>query len=148
MLYLFAILMTNLHLIYHQATSKLDLFPLNNIRAYTTPENAGEAVMNFLSMGFPVIALLSGYQVLVLIACVELAIILIGEIYTWWTPYFFGPRFAMQKNWAELHRRLFSKTIFVLPNRKGNPAPNLEHLILHGLTFASFIACVACYVTW
>ncbi|NIG56504.1 hypothetical protein [Chitinophaga sp. Cy-1792] len=146
MLYLAAIILTNLHLIYHQLTTNMDLYPFNNIRNYTSRERITEAGVNFLSMGFPVLALLTGYKEMVLVACVELGLMLAGEFYTWWTAYFFGPKFAWQKNWQELYTRTFGQTIIILPSRGKNPVPNLEHCILHFLTLLCFIGCLLYYV--
>ena len=52
------------------------------------------------------------------------------ECATWWAPYFFG---ASQKL-LDIYTRVHSKTINLLPRRERNPMPNLEHLILMGLT--------------
>ncbi|RAJ80194.1 hypothetical protein CLV59_105302 [Chitinophaga dinghuensis] len=146
MFYLFAIVLTNLHLIYHQITTHIDLFPFNNVREYTRKEQLTEAAIHFISMGFPVLALLSDCKIMALVAAVELGLMFAGEIYTWWTAYFFGARFAWQSNWKELHQRIFSKTIIMLPARGKNPAPNLEHCILHILTLLSGIACLLYYI--
>ncbi len=146
MLYLFAIVLTNLHLIYHQVTTRIDLFPFNNVREYTRKEQLTEAAIHFFSMGFPVLALLCDCKIMALVAAVELGLMFAGEIYTWWTAYFFGARFALQSNWQELHQRIFSKTIIMLPARGKNPVPNLEHCILHILTLLSGVACLLYYI--
>jgi hypothetical protein len=67
--------------------------------------------------------------------------LLIAEYFNWWQPYLFGA----SEPWQKVYDRLFRSTIIVLPAVKKNPVPNLEHLILHGLTL---ITCIVTYISY
>jgi hypothetical protein len=139
----FALIMNLLHLVYHQITSNFDFFPFNNIRSYTPKQRVAEVVVNFITMGFPVVALLINKHSLVKAACFFLGFFLFGEFLSWWKGYFFG---ASDK-WKTIHEKVFKDTITFLPPIKQNPIPNLEHCILHGITIIAFSATLAYYLS-
>jgi len=124
-----------IHLFYHQMTTLIDLYPFNNIRGYRKKEQLLEAGVNGLTMGFPIVALLSGNKILMSIAVGLLGILCLGEFFTWWYPYLFGAT----EYWQKQYDQKFKSTIIILPSIKNNPIPNLEHLILHILTLITFI---------
>jgi hypothetical protein len=131
-----------LHLAYHQVTSNIDFFPFNNIRNYTTKQRIAEVSVNFVTMGFPVAAILLKNHLMTGIACWFLGFLLCGEYLSWWKAYLFG---ASDK-WKNIYNKIHKDTIIILPPIKDNPVPNLEHCILHFLTLLTFIFTVIYYI--
>jgi hypothetical protein len=138
----FALIMNILHLAYHQVTTNVDLYPFNNIRSYTTGQRIAESTVNFITMGFPLAALIINTQRLVGIGCCCLAFTLCGEFLRWWKGYLFG---ASEK-WRSIYSTIHKETITFLPPRKDNPVPNLEHCILHAITIITFTATLIFYL--
>lgn len=130
-----ALIFNILHLIYHQLTTNVDFFPFNNIRNYTAKQRIAEASVNFITMGFPIVAIAIKNHILTGIACWFLGFLLCGEYLSWWKGYFFG---ASQK-WKSIYSKIHAPTIKILPPIKDNPVPNLEHCILHSLSLLTFI---------
>lgn len=139
-----ALALNVIHLAYHQFTTNVDLFPFNNIRHYRKSERMMEVAVNALTMGFPVIALLSHSHKMTGIACWVLGFLLVGEFLSWWPYYFWGVPKLMKK-WQEIYDRTHQHTIIVLPAIRNHPVPNLEHCILHVMTTITFAATVGYY---
>jgi len=129
------------HVTYHQLTSNFDFFPFNNIRNYTAVQRIAEVSVNFITMGFPVVAIFLKNHTLTGVACWFLGFLLCGEYLAWWKPYLFG---ATDK-WKNIYNKIHKDTIILLPPIKDNPVPNLEHCILHVLTLLTFIVTVMYY---
>lgn len=129
-------------LLYHQITTRFDFFPFNGIRHYSAAERRKEALVNGVMMAIPILLTLTRMPVLIGISGVMWTLILIGAILNWWLPYLTGRTvYNMPNNetWSQVHERIFSKTITILPHIKNNPRPNLEHMILHALILSSAI---------
>lgn len=116
----------SIHLLYHQITTIFDLYPFNNIKSYTRTQQLLECVSCAFAMGIPVLATLFGGKVLAGVSVVLFVLLLMGEYFTWWRPYFFGP----SELWKTVYNKKFKSTIIILPTIKDHPIPNLEHLIL------------------
>jgi len=140
-----ALIFNILHLAYHQVTTNFDLFPFNNIRHYKKSERIAEVAVNAVTMGFPVLALLTHRHGCIGAACFVLGFLLAGEFLTWWPCYFFGVPKAL-KRWREVYDRTHRHTVMILPPIKDHPAPNLEHCMLQALSLATFVVTVGCYV--
>ena len=138
----FALIMNILHAGYHQVTTNFDFYPFNNIRAYTAKQRLAEAAVNFVTMGFPLAAVIINTHKLTGIACCFLAFTLCGEFLSWWKGYLFG---ASDK-WKAIYARIHKNTITFLPPIHNNPIPNLEHCILHFITIVTFIATLLYYL--
>jgi hypothetical protein len=134
-----ALVLNVIHLAYHQVTTHVDFFPFNNVRHYKRSERIAEVAVNGLTMGFPVVALLSRDHKLIACSCVVLGFLLVGEFLTWWPAYFLGTPGWMKK-WKEVYDRTHKHTIQCLPPIKDHPAPNLEHCVLFALSLAAFAA--------
>jgi hypothetical protein len=141
-----AIALQLLSIIYHQITTNLDLFPLNNVRHFTPKERRRESMSSGLIMAVPLLFLLAAVIVhsraLVMVSAAASFFLFIGASLTWWPPYLFGWAFkfaAMGEDWNELHARTFGKTLIILPAFRGRPRPNLEHNILHLMMLAAAI---------
>ena len=122
-----------IHLVYHQFTTLFDLYPFNNIRSYSKKEQLLECGVNALFMGFPVVAMLLQNNILIWISAWCYLFTLVAEYFSWWRGYLF----EATTKWQEAYEKKFKETIVILPAIKNNPIPNLEHTILHGLTFVS-----------
>ena len=64
----FALIVNVLHLSYHQITTNFDFYPFNNIRTYTTKLRVPEASVNFVTMGFSLVAMILNTHKLIGIA--------------------------------------------------------------------------------
>jgi len=136
-----AIMLQIVHLLYNQVATLFDLFPFNGVRAYSRRERLTEAGVNGAIMVLPVAGYLSRVPFLMEAGLLSLLVLLLGEIATWWIPYFFGG----SPKWVEIYSRVHSRTITPLPRRGSNPVPNWEHLILMGLTLLTTIVSFAAY---
>jgi hypothetical protein len=137
----FAITLQIVHLVYNQVATLFDLFPFNGVRAYSRRERFTEAGVNGAIMVLPAIGYLSRVPFLMEAGLLCLVVLLLGEIATWWIPYFFGG----SPKWVAIYSRVHSQTLTPLPRRGPNPVPNWEHLILMGLTLLTTIVSFAAY---
>jgi hypothetical protein len=64
---------------------------------------------------------------------------LVGHIFAWWVPYFWGHYSAFTKQEYEFS---FSKTIKILPPIKDHPIPDLEHMPVGILALVWCIAAI------
>ena|SRR6478672_9097009 len=126
---------------YHQATTLFDLYPFNNVRDYTIKERLTEGLINGTTMIMPFVGFYCHVSWMMMAAIIIYPALLIAEYFNWWKPYFFGASVP----WQKVYDRLFRNTIIVLPPLKKNPVPNLEHMILHGLTL---ITCIVTYISY
>jgi hypothetical protein len=126
---------------YHQATTLFDLYPFNNVRDYSVKERLTECLINGITMIMPFIGFYFHVAWMMMAAIIIYPALLIAEYFNWWQPYLFGA----SEPWQKVYDRLFRSTIIVLPAVKKNPVPNLEHLILHGLTL---ITCIVTYISY
>jgi hypothetical protein len=137
-----AIVFQVLVLVYHQVTTQVDLFPFNGVRFYKRWEKALECTVNGVLMSLAPVGFLFAVRGLMWYGVFYYFVLFLEELRVWWVPYFFGP----SKAWREAYNRLHSQTIKVLPARGDNPIPNLEHTILHALTFATAITTLVAFV--
>ena len=138
----FITLVTQLLLVaYHLATTLFDLYPFNNVRDYSVKERLTECLINGITMIMPFIGFYFHVAWMMMAAIIIYPALLIAEYFNWWQPYLFGA----SEPWQKVYDRLFRSTIIVLPAVKKNPVPNLEHLILHGLTL---ITCIVTYISY
>src|SRR6476619_2536133 len=126
--------------VYHQATTLFDFYPFNNVRDYSVKERLTECLINGITMIMPFIGFYFHVAWMMMAAIIIYPALLIAEYFNWWKPYLFGA----SEPWQKVYDRLFRTTIIVLPPVKKNPVPNLEHLILHGLTL---ITCIVTYIS-
>ncbi len=141
-MFITALTLNIIHLVYHQLTTNFNFFPFNNVRSYTLRQRLKEASIHGGLMTFCIISLIWDNKLVVGIATLYLFILLVGEYFSWWKHYFFGST----KKWMELYDNIFKDTIIVLPKIKNNPTPNLEHCILHLISFLTFIATCKYYL--
>jgi hypothetical protein len=128
-------------LFYHQTTTLCDFFPFNGARFYSLREKLAEAGVNLILMSLAPVGFIFDLPSLKYFGVVYYFILLAIEFATWWGPYFLGPSVKGLEVYNRIHRR----TITVVPRRGENPAPNLEHLILMGLTAAAGLATLKAY---
>ncbi len=130
-------------LIFHQITTRIDLFPFNAVRFYSEEERQVETTVNGIIMVIPIIiTCIKPHPIWIAIGGCIWVLISIGAILNWWIPYFTGRELYKMKQdetWQEVYERIFSKTITILPHIENNPRPNVEHMILHTLIFSSAI---------
>lgn len=136
-----ALILQVVHLLYNQIATLIDLFPFNGVRFYSRKERLTEAAVNGVIMIFPVLAYGSGNQLLMEMGLLCLVVLFLGEIATWWIPYFFGA----SPKWMEIYSRVHGQTLTPLPRRGVNPVPNLEHLILMAITLLTTVVSFAAY---
>ncbi|MEJ3405566.1 hypothetical protein WDJ51_12560 [Rathayibacter sp. YIM 133350] len=150
MLFIVALALTIGTVVLHQLTTLVDLSPFNNIHGASPRERRTEALVNGPLMALPAVlvgvAWSTGVAALGYAAAgLELAFALSG-LALWWLPYLAGrsvPWATMGgESWESLHARTYASTIIVLPEHRGRPRPNLEHMILHTLMLLSAAACL------
>lgn len=115
-----AIIVPLVLVVYLLVADFVDLFPYNDVSKHTSGVRKWELI-NYI---MPVFAALSSWQGNVFSAFSIASLFLMGNIYSWWIPYFFGCS-QKQKKRLEDH---FGRTIKILPAIKDHPIPNLEHL--------------------
>lgn len=122
-------------LIFHQFTTLVDLYPFNNVRNHTIQERLTECIVNAIIMAVPPVGYIFNVKWMITASIFIYPVLLVGEFLNWWRHYFFKPT----KEWSKTYNRIFKETIIVLPPIKNNPIPNLEHTILHSLTFVTAV---------
>jgi hypothetical protein len=66
--------------------------------------------------------------------------ITVGSAFSmWWAPYLLG---SSSKRLSE-YKRMYERTLHVLPIRKGDPGPNLTHIFFHLLFLSTLVLAVA-----
>jgi hypothetical protein len=136
-----AICLQVLLLLYYEATTLIDLFPFNAARFCTWKEKGIEATMHGVMMSVGIVGFAGGMRGLMWFGVIYYFVLFLGEAWTWWVPYFWGPT----EWWRKTYERIHSRTITILPARGGNPIPNLEHMILNALTLAAAVATCAAF---
>ncbi len=154
-------------LAYHQVTTYVDLFPFNGVRNYTFQEKLAEGGVNLLLMGLAPIGFGARIRGLMIYGVIYYFVLFAIELIIWWIPFFTAPRGRWRaiynrllaiatsnfdsgdtlSHWVDIHQRLHSQTITILPRRDGRPAPNVEHMILHALTLLTAIVTLLAWRT-
>ena len=149
-------------LVYHQATTLLDLFPFNGARNYTRQERFVEMASNVVLMSLAPIGFAFHFRPLQIYGAIYYFVLFAIELVIWWVPYFFEPRGALRRlynfvlavgtsnfqaadtlvHWHATYERIHAGTITLLPKRAGRIVPNLEHTLLHAWTLIT--ALVTC----
>src|SRR5580700_11617028 len=144
-------------LVYHQATTLIDLSPFNGARHYTLKERCAEAGANCILMGLAPIGYAFQIRSLMIFGVVYYFVLFAIEIIIWWIPYLTVPSGRWRRiynrllagstscfkagdtldHWCEIYDRLHRGTITFLPARGNRPVPNLEHTILHAWTLVT-----------
>jgi hypothetical protein len=106
--------------IYLIVTDFIDLYPFNDVSQHTKDVRKWELLNYFL----PLLSAFCSWKGVGIIALAVSSLFLIGNIFSWWVPYFFG----CSKKQKELLEKHFGKTIKILPPIKDHPIPNLEHM--------------------
>jgi len=152
-------------LVYHQATTWLDLHPFNGVRNYTRSEQFTEAGANAVLMSVAPIGFGFHIKGLMSFGVVYYFVLFAVELLIWWVPYFTVPSGLWRtlyngllavvtsnfekgdtlNHWIAIHRRLHQGTTCLLPARADRPVPNLEHMILHGWTLVTALVTLAAY---
>ena len=127
-------------LVYHQIFTLFDFYPFNGARFSKPAERIGEAAFNGLLMAATPIGLLFQVTPIIRFGAPFYFILFACEIATWFVPYVFGA----SPKWQDIYSRVQARTLMVLP-RGDNPTPNLEHLILMGLTIAAALVTQSAY---
>ncbi len=133
-----AIILNALLLIYHQMTTWVPLFPWNDVQKYSRKELILETSINGILMGTSLACLFIGnsgffhwYPV------IYFPILLLGECFDWWLPYFSESFGQARKIWDyDAH---FSHTAKWIPHRPGKRTPDANHIVLHLLTLITAI---------
>ena len=140
-LWLAAVLLAGISLVYYELTTLVDFFPFNNVRDSPPAERSMEALINGIPLlaGGILIALSSipAVRWLAYVAAAILGIVAIMGLLLWWLPYLADVTVPWATvpgtTWAELHARTYAETVIVVPPIGDRPRPNLEHMILHAL---------------
>jgi hypothetical protein len=152
-------------LAYHQVTTFADFFPFNGARFYSKRERMAEMGVNALLMGLAIVGCWRGDRVLVVYAVAYYFVLFALELVIWWVPYFSHPRGTWRRvyngalaigtsdfsrgdtlsRWLVAHDRIHGKTVTPLNRRPGHITPNLEHIILHGMTLVTAVATARAY---
>jgi hypothetical protein len=150
---------------YHQVTTLVDLFPFNGARNYSGRERLAEVGINGVLMSLGPMGFLLGSHGLMLYGVIYYFVLLAIETIIWWIPYFSTPTGLWRraynymlsvatsdfekgdtlKRWLVTNGRLHGGTLTLLPLRRGHIVPNLEHMILHGLTMITAVATLGAY---
>ena len=146
-------------LAYHQVTTYFDLFPFNGARRYTPMERRAEMGSNVILMGLAPIGFAFDIRPLQIYGAVYYFVLFAFEIIIWWIPYFAEPQgkwrgvynFALSlgtsnfqagdalSHWLEVHRRLHTGTLSIVPRKPKRVVPNLEHTLLHAWTLVTAV---------
>lgn len=107
--------------LYLIVTDFIDLYPFNDISQHTRGVRKWELLNYFLPLLSAVYSWKGSGAIPSLVVS---SLFLIGNIFSWWIPYFFG----CSKKQKQLLEKHFGRTIKILPPIKDHPIPNLEHM--------------------
>lgn len=118
--------------IYYAATTLFDLTPFNGAKYFTLKERTTEWVINSLVFALPLLPLIfpSAWPA----GIIAYGCLLVGEYFSWWHGYI-----TQKPSRRDFYDKATRNTILVLSQNKERFQPNLEHIILHGLTLITFI---------
>lgn len=102
----------------------VDLYPFNDVAKHKAHDRKAE-LFNYLLISAGALFGWSGLYPLQIAAFLIAAACVIGHLFAWWVPYFFGHYNSYCK---EEYEHQFSSTIKILPPIKDHPIPDLEHL--------------------
>jgi hypothetical protein len=137
-MHIFAIGITILLLVYHQATTLLPLFPWNDVEKYSRKELLLEAGTNGLLMGTGTLCMIVGnsgffhYYPLI-----YYPFLFTGECFQWWLPYL-SEKFAQSKVNFD-YEALFARTTKLIPHKPGKRTPDANHIVLHLMTVVTIV---------
>jgi hypothetical protein len=144
-------------LVYHQATTYLDLFPFNGAKSYSRQERLAEMGSNAVLMGLAPLGFAFNLRALQMYGVVYYFVLFLIELVIWWVPYFVVPKGRWRRvynatlaigtsnfqpgdtltHWIDIYQRLHAETVTILPRRAGRIVPNVEHMILHVWTLVT-----------
>lgn len=119
------------------STHWIPLPPLNDLQEEAFPN---ERLTNFILHVLQLASILGFFFHLIWVMWFGIffwTISLIGHLFSWWLPYFFGWPKAFLKN-AELDN---VKTYHFLPPRKNHPIPDLNHCVIGFLLLYTMVVC-------
>jgi hypothetical protein len=152
-------------LLYHQVTTRFDLYPFNGARNFEPKQRLIEAGINGLLMSLGPIGFGFRIRGLMLFGLVYYFLLFAIELIIWWVPYLMTPKGRGRSiynwllacatsnfekgdtltHWRTIHARLYRGTLSVLPDRGTGIVPNLEHLILHCWTLITALVTTAAW---
>jgi len=137
-LHIFAIGITLLLLVYHQATTLVPLFPWNDTEKYSRKELLLEAGTNGLLMGTGALCVIMGNSGFFhWYPLIYYPFLFSGECFQWWLPYF-SEKFAQSKANFD-YDALFSRTTKLIPHKPGKRTPDANHIVLHLMTVVTIV---------
>ena len=152
-------------LLYHQVTTRFDLYPFNGARNFEPKQRLIEGGINGLLMSLAPIGFGFRIRGLMLFGLVYYFVLFAIELIIWWVPYLITPKgwgrsiynwllacatSNFEKgdtltHWRTIHDRLYRGTLSVLPDRGKGIVPNLEHLVLHCWTLITALVTTAAW---
>ncbi len=123
----------------------VDLFPWNDLSAFTPEEQLLGMMVNHLPLLLIAAAFVQSRPVFQLVAVATSWLYFLGHIAAWWFPYFVGASAETMQESARLYRR----TVTFLPAILDHPIPNAAHVVLGLLVFVTGLcATMAAIATW
>jgi hypothetical protein len=122
--------------IYYAATTLFDLSPFNGAKYFAPKERLTEWITNSLVFALPLLPFLipSAWPA----GVIAYGFLLVGEYASWWHGYL-----TQKPVRRDFYDKATRYTTLVLSQDQERFQPNLEHIILHGLTLITFIALLA-----
>jgi hypothetical protein len=120
------------HFLYHQAITWFDFRPFNSAFTFSKKDRIQESITFGLILISPILALIFQIEWMLQGSAILLGTVLMLEYSKWWKP-FFG---EADDTWRKYHKKHYKDTLMLFKSKKSQPAPNLEHIILHLLSIA------------
>ncbi|QKG85492.1 hypothetical protein GXN76_14200 [Kroppenstedtia pulmonis] len=125
--------------IYFEVTTLFNLYPWNDLSAYSFREKIIEASVNGAVIILNLVLFISGITWLMIISVVFWFVYLLMQLLIWWMPYLTGKHLKQfPKTLYDTH---FRKTVKWLPPIKEHIIPDAQHNVLQLITLATFILC-------
>jgi len=144
-IFLWAVFLQVLLLIYFELTTLINLYPWNDLSKYSYQERLLEATINGIIIVIGIILFVTKVKWLMVISVVLWFAFLFMQLLTWWMPYLTGKH--LKQFPRSLYDTHFQETLKILPPIKNHCIPDAQHNVLQLLSLATFVISLMAVIT-
>ena len=119
-------------LIYFTVDNHFDLYPWNNLKE--AGSQLGSTLMGWVPFSALALGVIKKNRMVGYFGFAWAAIWLLLQVRQWWVPYWFGPT-IVHADFSWYYEHGYTTTQSLLPKLSDRPTPDLQHMVLQGLSF-------------